>query len=90
VPAAKRTVGYEPRIDDPDVVLIDGPTIEATIDRVLPTARRIWFVGSRFQGADEARIVAALRGRATIDETVPRARALLVRATPHSATDDAQ
>jgi hypothetical protein len=90
VPTPKRTVGWEPRIDDPDVVIIDGPSIESTIDRVLPTARRIWFVGSRFEGADEARIVAALRRRATIDETVPRARALLVRATPHSATEGAR
>lgn len=89
-PADSTTVGFEPRIDDPTVVAFDGESIAETLDRVLPTAKRVWLVGSRFHGRDEARIVAALTQRATVEETVPRARALLVRATPHSATEGAR
>jgi hypothetical protein len=87
-PSDVMTVGYLPRLDDPRIIPMDGVTIDAALDRVLSRGRRIWFVGSRFSGMDEQRILSSIRSRTTVDEVARRERAVLVRASPRSATGD--
>ena len=78
VPAAT-SVGWVPRIDDPRVVLVQGPDAAGAIARAVGGHPRLWFLGSRFAAGDEARIRRALAGRRLVREaTRPRALLLLV------------
>jgi hypothetical protein len=82
---AALTVGFRPRIDDTALLVIDGRTPEAAVEQALATHARVWLLGSRFRGDDEARVREALRARAATRVEERRARALLILAVRDAA-----
>ena len=79
------TVGFHPRFDDAALLVIDGRTPEAAVERALAAHARVWLLGSRFHAGDEARIREALRARAATRVEERRARALLILAVRDAA-----
>ena len=86
---AAPTVGFRPRFDDAALLVIDGRTPEATVERALAEHARVWLLGSRFDADHEARIRDALRGRATTLVEERRARALLILAARSAGAQEA-
>jgi len=57
-----------------------APTpVDAAVEKALAAGTRVWFVGSRFRTADEARIRLALSRRGRITQEERRELALLLR-----------
>jgi hypothetical protein len=78
---APTTVGFVPVPEDPDVLVIDGPTADAAIARAFAGHDRAWFLGSRFHEGDVWRIRSALLAHGHIVRELARARSLLLLAT---------
>lgn len=80
VPSPFTTVGYVPRLDDPNLVVVRSDDVVAATAQVFASRARVWFVGSRFKGDDETRIRSALgaHGHTILELRRPRALLLLV------------
>jgi hypothetical protein len=77
---ATMTVGYRPRLDDPSLVVVDGRTPEAGVERALARHTRVWLLGSRFRDDDGQRIRDALAARTVTLHEEQGPRALLILA----------
>jgi hypothetical protein len=85
VPDAAVTVGFRPLLDDPTLVVVDGRTAEAAVERAIAGRTRVWLVGSRFRDDDEQRIRKALAARTVTLFEKRGARALLILAVRPAA-----
>lgn len=81
VPNPGTTVGYHPRLDDPDVLLVDGRSAATAAASALAQSPQVWLVGSRFRAGDEQRLRDALvaHGTPVLEARRPRALLMLVR-----------
>ncbi len=82
VPLPEIANGFYVAVDDPDVVVVTRANVAEAGARAFAGARRVWFVGSRFRGADEAVMLTALARHGRMVRLERRERALLVLLEP--------
>ena len=60
VPDQGTTVGYRPRIDDPNIVVVTGESAREAAAEVFAGRQRMWFLGSRMAPIEQERIVGGI------------------------------
>jgi len=62
VPDQGTTVGYRPRIDDPNIVVVTGESAREAAAEVFAGRQRMWFLGSRMAPIEQERIAGGIAG----------------------------
>ena len=78
LPDRLTTVGYAPRLDDPNIVVVTGESVSGAVAKAFTGRERVWFIGSRLRPGDELRIRQQLAAVGVTLVEMRRARALLL------------